>query len=102
LTAAQADCPDDKWLALFRFGHAKERSRVKLNLSARAALIWLPEGETPTADKFGPSIYSVEEALERIREASPKVPWIQTEEITLDPVQIAQAQMGLRLMRSHN
>jgi hypothetical protein len=26
---------------------------VKLNLSVPAALIWLPDGDTPTADKFG-------------------------------------------------
>jgi hypothetical protein len=53
----------------------------------------------------GPLIYSVEEALDRIREASPDkadVPWIKTAETILDPVQITQAQMGLRLMRSHD
>jgi hypothetical protein len=77
---------------------------VKLDMSAHAVLVWLPIGETPTQDDFKSSIYSVEEALDRIREAIPDndtVPWIKTGETILDSHQIAQAQMGLRLMRSH-
>jgi len=73
----------------------------KIDLSVPAALIWLPEGETPTADSFGPEQLSLEDAVDRsaAEDQDDKIPWIKSQGTILSWSDTAQLRSGLRAMK---
>jgi hypothetical protein len=75
-----------------------------LNTAATAALIWLSEGQKPTAASFGPETMILEDAVDRTtaeEDAHPdEWPWIKTEGKILGLNDIVQLKSGLRAVRT--
>ena len=89
---------------------------IKLDMNASAVLVWLPKGETPTADSFDPTEvqpppypnpspwWLLEEAIIFAREVDDqthgKMPWIKTGDTVLGPDQIIHAYSGIRATKA--
>ena len=74
-----------------------KQTDVNLDMSAPAALVWLPLGERPAADSFGPEEWVLEDAMDRASMGEPgKAPWIKIGDSILEPGEIAKAFITLR------
>ncbi len=84
---------------------------MEVDLIAAAVLVWLPRGEVPTIESFGPGRieppptpnpepwWLLRDAIVHAREVSrahDKVPWIKTGGTLLNEEQIFQAYLELR------
>ena len=85
-------------------------------MRAAAILVWLPEGENPDLDNFGPQMvfpppspnpeawWCLEDAINYASGADrgdhKKVPWIKTGDAILGPDQISRAHSVLRAARN--
>ena len=77
------------------------QTRENLDMNAPASLIWLPLGDRPTAETFGPDDWFLEDAIDRASAGEPgKAPWIKIGEWILEPRDVAQVFMDLRAARS--
>jgi hypothetical protein len=87
---------------------------MNLNMRASAVLLWLPEGENPTLETFGPKLvqpppnpnpepwWRLEDAIVFAQETHrdhEKVPWIKTGDAILAPDQISRAYSALGAAR---
>jgi len=88
---------------------------MNLNMRASAVLVWLPDGEYPSHDSFGPQLvqpppsptpeswWCLEDAIVYVNQADRdhrKVPWIKTGDVMLGPDQISRAYSMLRAARN--
>jgi hypothetical protein len=69
---------------------------------APAAFVWLPSGQTPTKDAFGPENLDLEEVVHRVssnKSEDGEVAWVKTEGKILEPSEIAKLDAFFRLCR---
>jgi hypothetical protein len=77
----------------------------KINMSALAALTWLPEKQIPRSEDFDPEHLTLEDAVDRAEAEEPEhpgeMPWIKTQDGTiLGFAEIAPLRSGLRAARA--
>jgi hypothetical protein len=94
-------------ILIFSRNCPKEIPAVKIKIAPAsaypAALVWLPRGQTPTKDIFGPENLSLEEAVHRVssdESEDGKVAWIKMKwGKILEPSEIANFDIFFRVCR---